>query len=66
MKASELVKKSQPELVEELNALQKEHFLLKMTKGARTLKRTHLLRAVKKNIARVKTVLTQQQVNAND
>jgi len=37
-----------------------------MTKGARTLKRTHLLRAVKKNIARVKTVLTQQQVNAND
>jgi len=65
MKASELVKKSQPELIEELNALQKENFLLRMSKGARTLKRTHMLRSVKKSIARLKTVLGQKQVEAN-
>jgi large subunit ribosomal protein L29 len=60
MKASELKGKSQEELRETLHGLLKEQFNLRMQRGTGQLARPHLMKEVRRNIARVKTVMTEQ------
>lgn len=59
MQASELRKKDLAGLQEELNKLLQEQFDLRMAKGNGQLTRGHLLRDVRRNIARVRTIMTQ-------
>ena len=60
MKASELRDKSQQELRDMLHELLKEQFNLRMQQGTEQLARHHVISQVRKNIARVKTVMTEQ------
>ena len=60
MKASELKEKSVDELNTELQGLLKEQFNLRMQSGTGQLAKPHLIGQVRKNIARVKTVLNQK------
>ena len=57
MKASELREKSVDELNKELMELLREQFNLRMQKGTGQLARPHQMKEVRRNIARVKTVL---------
>ncbi len=59
MKASELKEKSVEELGEELLKLRKEQFNLRLQQATGQLTRPHEYRRVRKDIARVKTVLSQ-------
>lgn len=63
MNATELRNKSVDELKTELLDLLKEQFKLRMQHSTGQLARNHLLKDVRRNIARVKTVLNQK-VNA--
>lgn len=64
MKASEYIKqlrgKTAEQLNEELMALQKEQFNLRLQAATGQQAKTHLAGDVKKRIARVKTVLQKQ------
>jgi len=60
MKIKDLRDKSVAELKEELLGLLREQFNLRMQLGSAQLARTHLLRDVRRNIARVKTLLTEK------
>ena len=60
MKANELRDKSQQELRDMLDELLKEQFNLRMQQGTEQLARHHVIRQVRKNIAKVKTVMTEQ------
>ncbi len=60
MKVSDLRNKSAEDLNKELLSLRKEQFNLRMKKMTGQLNQNHLLGAVKKNIARVKTVLNEK------
>jgi large subunit ribosomal protein L29 len=57
MKASELRNKDQAALQQELNELLKAQFGLRMQKGTQQLTNTAQLRKVRRDIARVKTVM---------
>ena len=59
MEASELRSKSADELNEELLALRREQFNLRMQNATGELNQHHEHRRVRKNIARVKTVLNE-------
>lgn len=61
MKPSELQKKDQGELNSLLLELRKEQFALRMQHGTGQLGSPHELRRVRKDIARLKTVLNQKQ-----
>jgi large subunit ribosomal protein L29 len=61
MKAAELRNKSDKELNEELLGLLREQFNLRMHKGSGQLSQNHQLKEVRRNIARVKTVLREKQ-----
>ena len=61
MKASELRDKQIDDLEKELVALRKEQFNLRMLQGSGQMVRPHLFGQAKKNIARVKTVITEKQ-----
>ncbi len=61
MKASELREKSVEELKQELLNLSREKFNLRMQKGTGQLARPHQLKAVRRNIARIKTILNEKQ-----
>ena len=61
MKASELRGKSQTELREALEVLLKEQFNLRMQRGTGQFSRPHLMKDVRRNIARVKTVITEKR-----
>jgi large subunit ribosomal protein L29 len=61
MKAIELRKKSVQELKEEMIALLSELFNLRMQKTTRQSKKTDLFRKAKKNVARVKTILSEKE-----
>ncbi|SFE87431.1 50S ribosomal protein L29 [Nitrosomonas sp. Nm166] len=63
MKASELRKKQLHELNSELVALLKAHFGLRMQLATQQLSNTKQLKLIKKDIARVKTVITQKLSN---
>ena len=60
MKASELKAKSIEELNAELLALLREQFNYRMQASTGQLAQTHLLRTVRRNIARVKTIITEK------
>jgi large subunit ribosomal protein L29 len=60
MKASELKNKSVADLQQELLSLNKEQFGLRMQVATQQLSNTSQLTKVRRNIARVKTVLTEK------
>jgi large subunit ribosomal protein L29 len=60
MKASELKAKSPQELQVELNALLKAQFGLRMQKATQQLTNTSQLSKVRRDIARVRTVLAEK------
>lgn len=60
MKAKELREKSVEELNAELLNLLREQFNLRMQLAGGQLQQTHLLKQVRRNIARVKTLLTEK------
>lgn len=57
MKASELRNKDQAALQQELNELLKAQFGLRMQKGTQQLTNTSQMKKVRRDIARVKTVM---------
>ena len=65
MKASELREKSVSELRTELQALLREQFNLRMQKGTGQLAQPHLLRNVRRDIARIHTVLREKAGEAS-
>ncbi len=60
MKVSEMKEKSVDELNEELLNLKREHFNLRMQKGSGQLEQSHRIKEVRRDVARVKTILTQK------
>lgn len=60
MKAQDLREKSVEELNAELLDLLREQFNLRMQAATGQLQQTHTLKAVRRDIARVKTVLTSK------
>ncbi len=64
MKASELRQKSVDELRQELLALLREQFNLRMQKATGQSSKSHLFRQVRRNIARVKMVLGEKASQA--
>lgn len=60
MKASELRSKSAEELGKQLLTLREEQFKLRMQKSTGQLGQTHLLKQTQRDIARLKTVLTEK------
>jgi large subunit ribosomal protein L29 len=63
MKASELRTKGVAELKDELKALLRAQFSLRMQLSTQQTNKTHEMRKVRRDIARVQTVM--QQVKAN-
>ncbi len=61
MKASELREKSIEELQTQLQDLFKDQFNFRMQLGTGQLGQVHLVSAVKRDIARVKTIITEKQ-----
>ncbi|MCQ8895348.1 50S ribosomal protein L29 [Limnobacter humi] len=64
MKASELRSKSAAELTKELEDLLRAQFSLRMQVATQQLSNTSQLSKVRKDIARVKTVMTQLKRSA--
>ncbi len=60
MKASEMREKSAEDLNKELLTLREEQFKLRMQNSTGQLGQSHLLKQNQRDIARVKTVLTQK------
>lgn len=60
MKASELRAKSRDELQQELNSLLRAQFSLRMQKATQQLSNTSQLAKVRRDIARVRTVLAEK------
>ena len=60
MDAIEIRKKTDKQLRDELVALRKEQFNLRMQHAAGQMPRGHQIRNVRKDIARLKTVLTER------
>ena len=61
MKAIELRQKTVEELSTTLDGLQLQQFKLRMAKATGQLAKTHQVGQVRKDIARIKTVLTEKQ-----
>jgi large subunit ribosomal protein L29 len=61
MKATELRGKDQAALQTELNELLKAHFGLRMQVATQQLSNTSQLKKVRRDIARVKTVMNQKE-----
>ena len=61
MKASDLRARSVDELTEELDTLGKEIFNLRFQRASGQLENTARVRAVRRDIARIKTILGQRQ-----
>jgi large subunit ribosomal protein L29 len=60
MNASDLREKSVDELNKELVSLLREQFSLRMQNGTGQLTRPHQVKAVRHNIARIKTILNEK------
>ncbi len=61
MKASELRDKSLDELKQELHDKLKEQFSLRMQNGTGQLARHHVVKQVRRDIARIKTVMNEMR-----
>ncbi len=64
MNAAELKDKTKDELLEQLIVLRKEQFSLRMQMATGQNARPDQIRNVRKNVARVKTVLRAQEIAA--
>jgi large subunit ribosomal protein L29 len=60
MKAGELRSKSNDELTQELQSLLRAQFNLRMQKATQQLNNTSQIRKVRRDIARVRTILNQK------
>jgi large subunit ribosomal protein L29 len=60
MKAKQLRDKSIDELNQELEALLKAHFSLRMQKAMQSLNKTSEIRVVRRSIARLRTILREK------
>ncbi|MGD9265743.1 MAG: 50S ribosomal protein L29 [Lysobacterales bacterium] len=65
MNVNEMKTKSVVELNDELNNLLQEQFNLRMQKGTGQLGNMHELRRVRRDIARIKTIMTQKSNEGN-
>ena len=65
MKAIDLNDKNRDELLEELIGLRREQFNLRMQQATGQMARPDQYRKVRKNIARVKTVLRAKEIGAS-
>ena len=61
MKATELKEKTIDELNDELLRLRKEQFGMRMQKASGQLGQTHLVKEMRRDIARLKTVLKEKR-----
>jgi large subunit ribosomal protein L29 len=61
MKATEIREKSVEEMTQELEALHKEQFNLRMQHATGQLSRSSELKRVRRDIARIKTVLNEKK-----
>jgi len=61
MKANELRSKNEAELKGELLELLREQFNLRMQRASGQMNKGHLMRNVRRNIARIKTVLNEKK-----
>lgn len=64
MKANELRKRTDADLTEELMSLRKEQFSLRMQRATGQLARADQFGKVRKDIARIKTILRERQLKA--
>ena len=64
MKASDLKAKSADELTQELSSLLRAQFNLRMQKATQQLTNTSQIRKVRRDIARVRTLLGQKATSA--
>lgn len=60
MKVDELKSMSADELEESLLTLRKEQFQLRLKQATGALEKTHLIKNVRRSIARIKTILTEK------
>ena len=65
MNVNEMKGKTVVELNDELKGLLQEQFSLRMQKGMGQMTNVHELSRVRRDIARVKTVMTQKSVEGN-
>ena len=63
MKAADLQEKTVSELRTELEGLLEQQFKLRMSNGSGQLPQTHKLREVRRDVARVHTVINQKNSN---
>ena len=63
MKVADIRNKSVQELTAELMALLKEQFNLRIQRGIGQAPKSHLFAQVRKNIARIKTILKEKGSN---
>jgi large subunit ribosomal protein L29 len=63
MKAADLQEKSVSELRTELEELLEQQFKMRMSHGAGQLPQNHKLREVRRDVARVRTVINQKDNN---
>jgi len=63
MKTNELRQQDKPTLKSMLRDLEKKKFKLKMQHGSGQLQGTHQLQQVRRDIARVKTIMTELENN---
>jgi len=61
MNVNEMREKTVAELNEQLNALYRDQFTVRMQKSTGQLAQTHLVGNIKKEIARIKTIITEKQ-----
>lgn len=61
MKAADIRTKTKDELVDELHGLKKEQFNLRFQRASGQLENTARVRDVRRDIARVKTILQEMQ-----
>ena len=66
MKASELRKKSEAELKDELQGLLREQFNLRMQKGTGQLSNPARMKTVRKDVARVKTIMNEKSAGETE
>lgn len=65
MKAKDLRQKNVAELKQELLGVLREQFNLRMQKGSGQLSKPHQVKAARRNIARIKTILNEKAGNAS-
>ena len=63
MNGKDLREKSVEDLNKELSNLQRQQFTLRMAQATGQLAQNHKIDVVRKNIARVKTILTEKEGN---